>query len=107
MSVPQPAQRRPLDPDAADVAAAQRDRAAFAVLYRRYLDRVYGFAYHRLGDHHDAEDATERTFLEAMRALGRYRDDGPVVRCAFFVRDPDAATVAEKVGKAVRALYDY
>lgn len=84
MSVPQPAQRRPLDPDAADVAAAQRDRAAFAVLYRRYLDRVYGFAYHRLGDHHDAEDATERTFLEAMRALGRYRDEGPGFRAWLF-----------------------
>jgi hypothetical protein len=28
------------DPDLPDVLAAQRDRAAFATLYRRYLDRV-------------------------------------------------------------------
>lgn len=84
MSVPQAAHQRPEDPDAADVAAAQRDRAAFAVLYRRYLDRVYGFAYHQLGDHHDAEDATERTFLEAMRAIGRYRDEGPGFRAWLF-----------------------
>ena len=33
------------DPDLVDVLAAQVDRAAFAVLYRRYLDRVYGYCF--------------------------------------------------------------
>jgi hypothetical protein len=42
------------DPDLPDVQAAQADRAAFDVLYRRYLDRVYGYAFYSLGDHHDA-----------------------------------------------------
>ena len=84
MSLPQRSPRPAVDPDAADVVAAQRDRAAFAVLYRRYLDRVYGYAYHQLGDHHDAEDATERTFLDAMRAIGRYRDEGAGFRAWLF-----------------------
>ena len=62
------------DPDLGDVRAAQADRAAFGALYRRYLDRVYGYAFYLLGDHHDAEDATERTFLAALDAIGRFRD---------------------------------
>ena len=44
---------------------------AFDVLYRRYLDRVYAYAFYALGDHHDAEDATERTFMGALRGHRR------------------------------------
>ena len=72
------------DPDWADVLAAQRDRAAFDVLYRRYLDRVYGYAFYQLDDHHDAEDATERTFLAALRALPEFRDEGATFRAWLF-----------------------
>ena len=72
------------DPDRADVLAAQRDRAAFDVLYRRYLDRVYGYAFYQLRDHHDAEDATERTFLAALRGIGSYRERGSTFRAWLF-----------------------
>ena len=72
------------DPDLDDVLAAQRDRAAFAPLYRRYLDRVYGYAFYLLGDHHDAEDVTERTFLAALDALDRFRDEGATFRAWLF-----------------------
>lgn len=83
---PQPAERATpyADPDGADVLAAQRDQAAFDVLYRRYLDRVYGYAFYQLGDHHDAEDATERTFLSALRALPEFRDEGATFRSWLF-----------------------
>lgn len=60
------------DPDRADALAAVTDRAAFATLYRRYLDRVYAYCFYLLGDHHDAEDATERTFLAALGAMARF-----------------------------------
>ncbi len=73
-----------VDPDAAAVRAAQRDRRAFEVLYRRYLDRVYAYAFYALGDHHDAEDATERTFMGAMRGIGGYRDTGAGFRAWLF-----------------------
>lgn len=72
------------DPDRPDVLAAQRDRAAFDVIYRRYLDRVYGYAFYQLRDHHDAEDATERTFLAALRALPDFRDEGATFRAWLF-----------------------
>jgi RNA polymerase sigma-70 factor, ECF subfamily len=75
---------RPIDPDLGDVRAAQADRAAFGALYRRYLDGVYGYAFYLLGDHHDAEDATERTFLAALDAIGRFRDEGATFRSWLF-----------------------
>ncbi|HET9614131.1 MAG TPA: sigma-70 family RNA polymerase sigma factor [Candidatus Limnocylindrales bacterium] len=54
--------------------AAQRDPLLFDALYRRYLAQVYSYAHHELGDHHDAEDATERTFLAALTALPRFEE---------------------------------
>lgn len=72
------------DPDLPAVRAAQGDRAAFATLYRRYLDRVYGYAFYQLGNHHDAEDVTERTFLAALRALPDFTDQGATFRAWLF-----------------------
>lgn len=72
------------DPDLPDVRAAQVDRSAFAILYRRYLDRVYGYCFYLLGDHHDAEDATGRTFMAALGAIDRYRDQGSTFRAWLF-----------------------
>ena len=86
MSVDRAAAGRPpsVDPDLDDVLAAQANRAAFATLYRRYLDPVYGYSFYLLGDHHDAEDATERTFLAALGAIDRYRDEGSTFRSWLF-----------------------
>ena len=72
------------DPDLDAVRAAQRERAAFGVLYRRYLDRVYGYCFYLLGDHHDAEDVTERTFVAALAAVDRFRDEGSTFRAWLF-----------------------
>ncbi len=72
----------PLDRDRPLVEAARRDPAQFDALYRKYLAQVYAFALYELADHHAAEDATERTFLRALAALPRFREqaraeDGP------------------------------
>jgi RNA polymerase sigma-70 factor (ECF subfamily) len=63
-----------LDRDRPLVEAARRDPARFDALYRRYLAQVYSYAYYELGDHHAAEDATERTFLAALGNLGRFEE---------------------------------
>ena len=63
-----------LDRDRPLVQAAQRDPAQFDALYRRYLARVYSYAYYELGDHHEAEDVTERTFLAALANLDRFEE---------------------------------
>ena len=63
-----------LDRDRPLVEAAQRDPAGFDALYRRYLARVYSYAYYELGDHHAAEDATEATFVSALTNLHRFEE---------------------------------
>ena len=44
---------------------------AFTELYRAHLRDVYSYAYYRIGNHHDAEDITEQTFLQAYRHFER------------------------------------
>jgi RNA polymerase sigma-70 factor, ECF subfamily len=43
----------------------------FTELYREHLRDVYSYAYYRIGNHHDAEDLTEQTFLQAYRHFER------------------------------------
>ena len=38
---------------------------------RTHLRDVYSYAYYRVGNHHDAEDLTEQTFLQAYRHFKR------------------------------------
>lgn len=63
-----------LDRDRPLVQAAIRDPARFDALYRKYLAQVYSYAHYELGNHHDAEDATARTFLLALTALPRFEE---------------------------------
>jgi RNA polymerase sigma-70 factor, ECF subfamily len=43
----------------------------FSELYRTHLRDVYSYSYYRTGNHHDAEDLTEQTFLQAYRHFER------------------------------------
>ena len=43
----------------------------FSELYRTHLRDVYSCSYYRTGNHHDAEDLTEQTFLQAYRHFER------------------------------------
>ena len=63
-----------LDLDRSLVDAARADPARFDALYRKYVAQVYSYAVYELGDHHEAEDATERTFLAALQALPRFQE---------------------------------
>jgi RNA polymerase sigma-70 factor (ECF subfamily) len=55
------------------VELARADPSAFGELYRRYLPRVYAFAYRRTGVVEAAEDVTSAAFEHALRGLGDYR----------------------------------
>jgi RNA polymerase sigma-70 factor (ECF subfamily) len=64
------------DPEPALVAAAQRDRAAFAGLYRLYVTRIYRYIYSRVGAAAEAEDLTSQVFVQALEGLAGYREQG-------------------------------
>src|SRR5438477_7470995 len=59
--------------------ARQGDREAFGRLVKRHQRRVYAAALHILGNHSDADDATQETFVKAFRGLAQF--DG---RSDFF-----------------------
>ena len=51
-----------------DKEALDRD---FSDFYREHLRDVYNYTYYRTGNHHDAEDLTTQTFLQAYRHFER------------------------------------
>jgi RNA polymerase sigma-70 factor (ECF subfamily) len=55
----------------ATVTEKEKLDGAFSELYRSHLRDVYSYAYYRTGNHHDAEDLTEQTFLQAYRHFAR------------------------------------
>ncbi len=58
-----------MDPHA-NPGKARLDRE-FSELYRAHVRDVYSYSYYRIGNHHDAEDLTEQTFLQAYRHFER------------------------------------
>ncbi|HEU4658209.1 MAG TPA: sigma-70 family RNA polymerase sigma factor [Capillimicrobium sp.] len=62
------------EPESESAGKAALD-AQFAELYRTHLRDVYSYAYYRVGDHHDAEDLTTQTFLQAYRHFERALDE--------------------------------
>ena len=50
-------------------AAQDGDRAAFALLYDKYVDVVFRYVLFRVGDRELAEDVTSETFLRALRRI--------------------------------------
>lgn len=52
--------------------ALKGDEAAFARLYNRYHNQVYGFCSRLLRGKYDVEDAVQQVFLEAWRSLARF-----------------------------------
>jgi RNA polymerase sigma-70 factor (ECF subfamily) len=59
--------------------ARQGDREAFGRLVRRHQRRVYAAALHIIGNHSDADDVTQESFVRAYRGLKTF--DG---RADFF-----------------------
>ena len=55
------------------VKAARRDAEAFGKLYDAYFPRILSYAYCRIGDLADAEEAAAETFFKALRSIGRFR----------------------------------
>lgn len=70
--------------DADLIERAKSEPEAFGVLYERYVDVVFAFAFARLRDRTQAEDITSQTFLQALRALPRYQQRGAPIRSWLF-----------------------
>ena len=56
------------------VTRAKTEPEAFGELYRRYVERIYGYHYRHTSNRADAEDLTSRTFFHALRSMAGYRE---------------------------------
>ncbi len=54
--------------------ARQGDKTAFCNLYDRYKDRLYRYAFYRLRNASDAEDAVSECVLSAWKQMGNLRE---------------------------------
>jgi RNA polymerase sigma-70 factor (ECF subfamily) len=54
------------------IEAAQRDRAAFAPLYERYVEQIFAYAHTLTRNRELAEDVTASTFAKAIEELPRF-----------------------------------
>ncbi len=55
------------------ISAKNGDSQAFAVLYGRYKDRLYRYAYYKLGSKEDAQDAVSDCILSAYRQISEIK----------------------------------
>ncbi len=66
---------RPVD-DRALLARAQSATAGFGELFDEYYDRIYAYAYRRVGARETAEDIAANVFEDALRGIKRLRWQG-------------------------------
>ncbi|MDQ3656872.1 MAG: sigma-70 family RNA polymerase sigma factor [Chloroflexota bacterium] len=65
------------DPAAAELAIvrrAQHQPEAFAPLYERYVDAVFGYCYRRTSDREQAADLTHQIFAKTLTALPQFTE---------------------------------
>lgn len=74
-----------MDPDERDlVERAKSDPEAFGALYDRYVDEIHRYVCARLHNGTAAEDVTADVFVNALRAMPRYQDQGRPFSCWLF-----------------------
>lgn len=52
--------------------AKNYDSEAFGQLYDMYFDKVFGYAYYKVGNRHEAEDIAEQVFLRALENISGF-----------------------------------
>ena len=64
--------------------AASGDETAFQILYERYRDGIFRFAYRLIGSVEAAEDVTHDCFLSLIREPGRYDPERASLRTYLY-----------------------
>ncbi len=80
--------------ESALIQAAREEPSAFGELYKRYLKRIYCYLRARADSDEDAADLTQQVFLQALKALPRYRQRGLPFAAWLFRMASNVATDA-------------
>jgi RNA polymerase sigma-70 factor (ECF subfamily) len=77
-------------------AARRGESWALERLYRCYQPQVYALCYRLLGRAHDAEDATQTTFVRAFSALPRFRGDSTARTWIYRIATNEALAILRR-----------
>ena len=77
------------------------DQSAFNVLYDRYFQRVYHFAYARVRNAADAEEAAQETFTAVFRSVDAYRGQSSLLSWIYGIAKN---TINNQIRRALDAL---
>jgi len=80
------------------------DDSGFATLYSRYFERVYSYLRAVLRDGHEAEDATQQTFMKALEALHAYERRTDPFRGWLFAIARNCGTDSLRRGSRVQLV---
>lgn len=84
------------------------DPDAFCQIYDQYKDRLYRYAFYKLGNRQDAEDAVSECVLSAYRQLGQLRDETAFPAWIFRILSGICARlIAKQVERRNEATLDY
>jgi len=53
--------------------ARKFDKEAFSMIYNSYYNRIFRYAYFKIGSQEDAEDITQNTFIAALKSIANFR----------------------------------
>jgi RNA polymerase sigma-70 factor (ECF subfamily) len=87
---------QPPDDDALIARVVAGDRAAFDVLYERYLPRVYSFVNRRVHNRADTEETVQEVFINIFSSLASFRGEAPF---AAWVLGLTRRTIANRFKK--------
>ncbi len=78
-------ERSAQDDAALATRASAGDAEAFGILYDRYVDVVYRYAYYRVRNEAEAEDVTSEVFFKALRAMPSYKPRQPLLAWLYRI----------------------
>lgn len=78
------------------VRAARGDLAALEVLYRRHVDRVWRYAWHRTYSRDDAAEIVQEVFLRVTRSIGQFKRRSKFSTWLFAVARSTAIELARR-----------
>lgn len=72
------------------------DSDAFCILYSKYKDRLYRYAFYRLGNHADAEDAVSECILCAFQEIRHLKNEKAFPAWIFRILYCSCAAIIKK-----------
>lgn len=61
------------------------EEEGFDLLYAAYGPKIYNLAYRMVGDHQDAEDITQETFIRVCRHIDQFREDSQLYTWIYAI----------------------